>query len=261
MIDLSITKDPEWIKRREALWKPIGESLSEGLRKKEVEKVHHYFMTGTLRDGEEMSDGAKFYWFPIQTPEAWDYIFEHMFDTKEAASEFEKIFYFQFGDMSGRALDESQELAMWDYFAGEIFRPVIASRVPVGKEKKIVGFDIDYGKIAAKFSLGIKGWLSGLYANEPKWITKINYFSSYLEQLPDNVFEKDDEGEFIHRAAKIIKSMFKSIIDCQSQVGSLDGDALEARMKFLTNFPMVLDSLVVSNEIKELWQEAKKGNQ
>ena len=24
MIDLSITNDPEWIKQREALWKPIG---------------------------------------------------------------------------------------------------------------------------------------------------------------------------------------------------------------------------------------------
>ena len=45
MIDLSITNDPEWIKQREALWKPIGVDFKKDFRKKEVDKIHRYFMT------------------------------------------------------------------------------------------------------------------------------------------------------------------------------------------------------------------------
>jgi hypothetical protein len=39
VIDLTIIKDPDWIKKREELWKPISKMLSEDLRKKDLEKV------------------------------------------------------------------------------------------------------------------------------------------------------------------------------------------------------------------------------
>ncbi len=109
MIDLSITKDPKWIKAREKLWKPIGKSLSEDLREEDLEKVRNYFMTGTLRSGEQMSDGAKISWFPIQTPEAWDYLFQHVVKNEQ---EFIDRFYFSFCDLSNRALNAEQEFPL-----------------------------------------------------------------------------------------------------------------------------------------------------
>jgi len=86
VIDLSITQDAKWIKAREKLWKPIAKSMREDLRQDEIDKIHNYFMTGTVRVGEELSDvdlkfltdGAAFCWHPIQTPESWDYLFQHV---------------------------------------------------------------------------------------------------------------------------------------------------------------------------------------
>lgn len=71
MIDLSITKDPKWIKAREKLWKPIGKRIAEDLRKDELEGVHHYFMTGQELPGHPMGDGASISWFPILCNRQW----------------------------------------------------------------------------------------------------------------------------------------------------------------------------------------------
>lgn len=260
MIDLSITKDPEWIKRREELWKPVGESLSEGLRKKEVEKVHHYFMTGRLREGEEMSDGAKFYWFPIQAPEAWDYIFEHLFDTKNASSEFEGIFYFQFGDMSGRALDENQELAMWDYFAGEEFQSTITSRVPVGKSANKISLNVDIGNIAAEFKLFMDRWNSGSCDDEPKWKKRINYFISFVKSLPDTSFIRREDGKPSTREGRCVKMVFNAV--CNPVYGDddhiLNGEKLEIRKDFTNYLFNVFNHMDMPSNMKSIWEEAKK---
>lgn len=136
MFDLSITKDPVWIKKREEQWKIVSKSLGENLRKKQLEVIHHYFLTGEIKEGESISsDGAKFSWFPIQTPESWDYLFEYVIKDPQ---EFEDKFYFQFEDLSERALTFDEELAMWDYFCGDRFNPIITSRIPIGKEKKLL---------------------------------------------------------------------------------------------------------------------------
>lgn len=259
MIDLSITKDPEWIKEREELWKPIGESLSEGLKKKEVEKVRHYFMTGTLRESEEMSDGAKFYWFPIQTHEAWDYIFEYAFNTKDAASEFERIFYFQFGDMSGRALDEDQELTMWDYFAGDTFKEVATSKVPIGKDKKIVSFHVDHGNIAAEFSLFMDRWNSGICSDNPKWKKRINYFLTFIKSIPDESFTRRDDGKPSTREGRCIKKVFNSI--CNPVYGDedhkLEGDKLEIRKEFNGYLFDIFENMTMPSNMKSVWEEIK----
>jgi hypothetical protein len=89
--DLSITKNKDWIKKRELLWRPVSDALKENLRKKELDGVKHYFMTGEELPGHKMGDGASFSWFPIQTPESWDYLFEHVIKNPK---EFEDRFYF-----------------------------------------------------------------------------------------------------------------------------------------------------------------------
>jgi hypothetical protein len=259
MIDLSITKDAEWIKQRELLWKPIGKSLSEGFRKKEVEKIHHYFMAGILREGEELSDGAKFDWFPIQSPEAWDYILEHLFDTKEAVKNFEKIFYFQFGDLSHRALNEAQELALWDYFAGDTFQSVVTSRVPVGKEKKIASFEVDYEKVAAEFNLNVRGWLEGGYANNPKWKQRFNYFLTMLPHMEHLKFvDLASDGEFDVRVEYLVHNIFRII--CNPPYGesiSIDSEGMMLRQEFTSKTIKKLDAANMPPVMKFLWEETK----
>jgi hypothetical protein len=258
MIDLSITKDPEWIKQRELLWKPIGESFGEGLRKKDVEKIHHYFMTGILREGEELIDGAKFSWFPIQTPEAWDYIFEHIFDSKDAAKEFEQIFYFQFGDLSGRALNQEQELALWDYFAGDTFKPVVTSRVPVGKEKGIVSFNVRQGTIAAKFSLFMDKWVSGSCGVKSKWSDRIKYFLTFLESVQNDSFLIID-GKVGSKEGACVGYVFDTVANPTygDDEHKLEDISLHIRQDFITHLRNSFDDLNMPQAMRALWEETK----
>lgn len=260
MLDLSITKNPVWTKTREELWKPIGKSLSEGLTKKELEKIHHYFMTGTLREGEEISDGAKFYWFPIQNPEAWNYIFEHLFNSKKAEAEFEKIFYFQFGEMAGRALGEEQELAMWDYFAGEKFQSIITSRVPIGKQKEIVSFRVDYGNVAAEFTLFMDRWNSGSCDKESKWKKRINYFLTFVESMSNESFVFRDDGKISTREGRCIKRVFDAV--CHPIYGDeehvLLGDELEFRAEFVGHLRETFNSMRMPSNMRLVWDEINK---
>lgn len=54
-MDMSFTKDPEWIRQREALWEDTLEKfdISAELSAKTVEALRRYFMTGEVAaDGE-----------------------------------------------------------------------------------------------------------------------------------------------------------------------------------------------------------------
>lgn len=48
MIDFPQLKDPEWIAKRAKQWEIAGEYMSDTLRKKELKKLQHYYMTGEL---------------------------------------------------------------------------------------------------------------------------------------------------------------------------------------------------------------------
>jgi hypothetical protein len=253
--DLSVTKNPEWIKEREELWKPIGESLKEGLRKKDVDKVHHYFMTGMLRDGEEMSDSAKFYWFPVQTPEAWDHIFANMFNSTDAEKEFESIFYFQLGDLSGRALTAAQELGMWDYFVGNSFQSTVSSRVPVGREKNIVTFNVDRKIVSSKVCGRIDSWLEGSHKVDAKWIQRQSYFFSFIDSLTDEDFELNKNGRIIG-SGLMVKYLMKSVVGFEFDNNLKDGN-LSVRQEFAKKLYIYFDAMSMPQTMKCLWEEIK----
>ena len=254
MIDLSVTRDPEWIKKREELWKPIGESLSEGLKKKEVDKVHHYFMTGTLRDNEEISDGAKFYWFPIQTPEAWNYIFENLFESNDPEKEYKEILYFQIGELSHRAIDIQQELLMWDYFLGDKFVPTIMSKVPIGKERKVVSLQLDKNILGSKLGGYINSWLKGSYGDFPKWISRADYYFSFIESLDDEHFELNENGEPSSAAGYFVKRLFSHISNYNPK-SSLSGVALKNRFEFLDTAREKIKVMNMPPKMKILWND------
>ena len=258
MIDLSITKDPDWIKHRENLWKVIAKDLKEGLRKKDLEKVHHYFMTGSLRDGETLTDAAAFGWFPIQTPDAWDYLFQYVIKDKKY---YEYFFYFSFADLSHRALNLDEELAMWDYFAGNAFQPIVTSRVPVGMEGNHVSFEVDKGEVAAVFWCFVDDWANGKKLNNNyKMNSRINYLLTMLNHINDEeCLQKDNNGNPASRAVYAIRGIFRSV--CCPQFGvkqELDADSLRIRQEFFSGFRLKLDETPMPSAMKQLWEETKE---
>jgi hypothetical protein len=265
VIDLSITKDPKWIKTREKLWKPIGKSMKENLRQDEIDKIHNYFMTGTVRVGEELSDadlkfltdGAAFCWHPIQTPESWNYLFQHVVKDEQ---QYAYWFYFSFGDLTHRALSAEQQLAMWDYFAGDVFQPEVTSRVPVGKKGEKVSFKVDKALVASHICRFFYGWATGLYKGEsPKHVHRINYYFSLLNTLTnEDFFEKAYDG---FPVVKVGRYVFQAFLDiCNPQYSKKFTDQqIETRNQFFEFLYNHFENMEMPSEMRAVWEKAKKG--
>ena len=256
MIDMSITQDPECIKQREALWKPIEENYKQHLRKKDIEPIHHYFMTGTLYPGHTLSEGAQFDWFPIQNTEAWNYLFQNVIQDPLV---YEKHFYSQFDDLSNRGLSPEQELELWDYFAGNIFVPVIKSRVPIGKKGDHSSFSVDQASIVAKFNLFLKGIGGDQISENSKWKQRIDYIFTLFPYIEDDNFKrKKNFGEYPTRIGKLIDILFKFLIRPKFDV-DLKNDVtwLENRLKYLERFRVKLEAVDMQPAMRQLWEEAK----
>lgn len=82
---------PEWQKDREECWQLAlekGEWKSE-YRKKDLDKIRHYFFTGEVLDGLAIQKyyGDMFYLFPIQTKTGYDFYYRtHELDEKQVES-------------------------------------------------------------------------------------------------------------------------------------------------------------------------------
>ena len=260
MIDLSVTKDPDWIMHREHLWEAISNDLKEGLRKDNLEKVHQYFLTGDHSHLESFgvdADAGNFFWFPIQTPEAWDYLFQYVIKDKKY---YEYFFYLSFENVSHRALNPDEELAMWDYFAGEKFNPVVTSRVPVGEAKEFVRLDIDKRNINSKFGLFFKNWAGGFVAsNESKHIHRIHYWLDMLETVANEVFvEKGSDGDPSSKLGFSISLAFQRV--CRPEYATqapLSEESISIRKRFFAELRDKLDNLEMPPEMKAIWEKTK----
>lgn len=256
MFDLSITKDPEWIKQREALWKPIEENYKQHLRKKDIEPIRHYFMTGTLYPGHTLSEGAQFDWFPIQNTEAWNYLFQNVIQDPLV---YEKHFYFQFEDLSNRALTHEQELEMWNYFVGDVFNPTVVSKVPIGKPGGLYSFSVDKANILATFKLCLSGLKGDQISKSAKWIKNINYFITLFPQIADENFERKTKySDFNTRLGNITKYLFIFFMKPKFEV-DLKDDAtwLENRLKYLDEIRVRLETVEMQPAMRQLWEDTK----
>ncbi|MBK8186748.1 MAG: hypothetical protein IPK77_05575 [Cellvibrio sp.] len=260
MIDLSITRDPKWIKAREKLWKPISKYLKDGLRNDELEKVHKYFMMGDRKELDSFgvdADAAAFCWFPIQNPEAWDYLFQNVIKDQKY---FEYFFYFSFEDLTHRALSAEQQLVMWDYFAGNVFQPVVTSRVPVGKKGELVNFNVDKGRITASFYCFIHDWASSKKDHSNyKMIHRINYLITLLPYMSDQEFEvKDNFGNLVSQAAFCLREIFIRVCFPHYKIKKkLDGEKLVIFETFILSLKEKLDSAEMPVAMRKLWEEIK----
>ncbi|MBK8186750.1 MAG: hypothetical protein IPK77_05585 [Cellvibrio sp.] len=259
MIDLSITKDPKWIKAREKLWKPIGKHLSEDLRKEDLDKIHNYFMTGELRNGEKIADGAAFCWHPIQTPESWDYLFQYVVKDEQ---QYAYWFYFSFCDLSNRALNAEQELAMWDYFAGDVFQPEVTSRVPVGQKGEKVSFRVDKSTVASHIGRFFNQWATGVYKHKspkPKYVDRINYYLSMLATLTNEDFlEKGFDGYPASEVGGCVTLAFVRVLWPKYSEKFTEEELAERKQffEFLRNY---FENMDMPSEMRVMWEKVKKG--
>lgn len=258
MIDLSFTKDEEWITERKKIWNKWSPRLEKTLTPQQLSVVEKYFMTGQESAEYKLSDGALLDYFPLQTAEGWDYVFEN-YIVKE--SEYRDFLNESLQDRSDIELfphKVSSELERWDYFFGEEFEPVIKSRVPVGREQKVIELELDPFDIFRRIAPGITGFLEkGLSGDWPKWVERQDYFWSLWQYVDDNCFDEEDDyttrGDVAHYCRRLMNSVVS--IDKDEDYEDLCG----TRSKFISMMEKKIDSMyeALCPKLRKLWDEVK----
>lgn len=252
-IDLSFTRDSEWIKERERLWEPRGKSLSSDFTPQQVADIKQYFMTGTPGDSYK-EDAGKLGYFPLQTPEGWDYVLEHVFQESKSFEDSVRLAYQDRSDVAHLA---PQELERWDYFFSEEFEPVIRSRVPVGKEQKVIELDLDPYDIFCRISAGVMGFIEkGKGGEWPKWIEKQSYYWSLFPYISDSSFNEEDntpEGDSVYYVRRLLKNYHRINVKKPYE------DPNKTRPKFLKMMEEKMDEMYsqLCPKVQQLWDEAK----
>lgn len=230
MVDLSFTQDPQWIEARKKVWLPIRKDLSDTSRKKHLDQLEHYVMTGDL-DGLSLGDGSKFLYFPLQNEEGWDYVFQHLIKKTEA---FEDIFYMEvFSEHHLGILSEQQELDLWDYFLGDTYEPIIRSRVPLKPTGEIYEMKVDCFRVVQLISSQLLGYCySGKFSNQPKWIVKLEYFYSAFSALTEADMQGQHQLKNMCNLIEFLLDMAVHDLEPDERVDDPD----QNREKFLQDF-------------------------
>lgn len=251
-IDLSFTKDPEWIKQREVLWEPRGKDLKSNFSKKEIADIKQYFMTGIVGNTYQ-EDAGKLGYFPVQSPEGWDYVLENMIGKPEF---FRSSINQTFQDRSDVLFMAPYELAKWDYFLGETFEPTITSRVPIAGEK--VTLELDPHDVFCRIIVEIVVFIErGTGGDNPKWLQRIDYFWSLFPLLSDDCFIDKGRRSKSTKSIVLLKYVLPHIVKFQPEVNFDDPN--QTRPKFLKMMEEKLDELYpqLCPKLQALWDETK----
>jgi hypothetical protein len=254
-IDLSFTKDPEWMEQREVLWELWREEIKSLSNKKELDEYRHYFMTGEALPNVDMSDEALFNSFPLQKTDGWDYVLQHLAKNRD---DFKRLFTETLQDRSSHKLFPHRapyELARWDYFLGETFVPTIISRVPIASEK--VTLELDPYDVFCRIAPSFTGFLQkGSGGDWPKWIQRADYFWSLWPLITNACFSAEEDSKMadsVYFATKLMEQIIKLKIRKEYD------DPNQTRPKFLKMMEAKLDELYpqLCPKLQLLWDQAK----
>ena len=198
MINLSITKDPEWRKDREKLWKDYELKIKGDYRNQEIESFKSMFMDGELKQLEDFNIGnSSLDIFPIKTPDAWEYYLQNIMDGR-SPNIMKSWITMALNDsytltQLGWNFEERCEFFNW--LLGEAFMPELKTKVPVGPNKIWLTYTLDPDWVFWHAIHAIYGWLDvGGEVNEDSdcidiWAAKLGYLMSLFPLLDKRFFK------------------------------------------------------------------------
>lgn len=252
MVDLSFTNNAEWVEERKQKWMPIRKNLSEDFRKKDLDKIEHYFFTGELA-GYKLSDGAKFSYFPLQSPAAWDYVLQNLLS--DPASLEEIVYHQVIYDLSDRGLYTfEQEIQFWDYFIGDRYESIIRTRVPIKPTGQVAEVRLGTCRVIDLILNMLLIYCNRAeFGNRPKWVVKIEYLYSALASLQ----ETDMIGnQYFDHSCRMLARLLDLASDFKPK--EVADDPERSREKFLKSFAHRIGSLSnLPEPLKVIWDERK----
>lgn len=241
-IDLSFTTEPSWRAQREVLWEKIEDNLKDKYTRKELAMVKGYYFDGILDEKGVgvIYDARKVLFFPLRTPEGWNYVMQHHmkghtdFDELEKArngydSILNSLLTYSMREI-GRDWEFAEQCALFDWLVGEHYQEVITSPVPIGPQEQVTHLNLTPDKLYSRAVCGLASWLKTTDEdkyryNLPVWIDRLNYLFELVPMVDERVFDIK-----LHQSSARKKSG-----------GRVDWDqeCLQEIFQFMKNFPQL----------------------
>ncbi|MFQ3231985.1 hypothetical protein [Reinekea sp.] len=194
-----------WQKEREECWLLAlekGEWKSE-YRKKDLERIRHYFFTGEVLDDLPITKytGYMIDLFPIQTKAGYDYYYQtHEFTQDQVEGNIRSAFLNQ----ESKGMRWQEQKAYFDYHVGQEYKPEI-TLVTAGKEV-VISLDAigDFESMIAKFSIFLR---KGVGAGAEKILYFVHYFESLVNYIENNNIDASKiDSEMMLKLVERVKS-------------------------------------------------------
>lgn len=104
-------------------------------------------------------------------------------------------------------------------------------------------------------------WVEGKDSDNPKWKQHINYFLTFLPEMPDEYFkERDDDGDFSTRGGRCIERVFECLTKPQYDLSSVNENPAAIRKSFIEELYKKVDQVNMPPLMRDCWEAAKSRN-
>lgn len=126
------------------------------------------------------------------------------------------------------------------------------------EKKKIASFVVNYEAIAARFIRYLDSWIEGKTGDNPKWKQRINYFLTFLPEMPDEHFkERDSDGDFSTRGGRCIERVFECLTNPQYDLSSVSENSAAIRKNFIEELYKKVDQVNMPPLMRDCWEVSK----
>jgi len=260
-MDMSFTKDPEWIKERKKLWRKTAKEIAPELKPRQMEGAQHYFFTGEVANGEPRSLYDRLWTYPKVDIESIQFVLTHRYRTAlgDERNLSDLIMFLRGGGLRapGVCLDEAEFI--FRYAFGREFQP--AWEVPFlldgETSHRTISLDphLDFSS-----GLSVGSWLSTPGEKPGLWCRLQDYWFSLFEYLDPITFRlnADCRHGVWFNLASIQLSLMKLLGYCANDIDVTDGaEEGQERRDYMRNFRERMEALAGPSGLKELWEEAK----
>lgn len=241
--DLSFTNNSQWLEQRQQLWRQVEEQLKPNFRKKELEVIEAYMMTGIVDEKSPLPDSALLNYFPLMEATGWDYVYQSLVKKPNL---FEYEFYYSTHGNMNTQVTEEEKLRYFDYYHPEVYSPIVKSRVPICGEYLEVNVDpIKLFNFMASMLIQMieKDRFSICFYRK-------EYFFSVM--LICDFDGSDSESQ---RASRLLKRFMKNACKFQPKIEPVDNTK---HIQFLSDVRDQLESNTQNASINEVWLKVKE---
>ena len=261
-MDMSFTKNPEWIAERQKLWDECVDSLgwSEELSKKQITDLHEYFMTGVLKKGSPSSVAERILFFPRVNIESVEHVLKYNIPEGVADKDIADLkAFFSAGIEYVPNLSAIEASEIFKYVFGESYSEVCQIPFIINDETTYRQVTLDAN---SQFDCGINvlSWLK----NENKYRSicyhLIDYWFSLFNHVDPRIFSSDRSTKVRHVNMKLFPKLLRRFLGFSAHAIDISkgADWGEERRQYMQDFRERMDNLDGPQELLELWSNVKE---